>query len=285
MKTFDSNNLPDGFPNDGIQMIQRKPYITHVGLVWLANHRGKPWSSTIDNIERTYGDDGWPFYVEVTVTITDGECSHTALGDASRLNVGKNIVPHFVRMAHTRAMNRALRAFVGYAGCTADELGHYDSDNGGSNYQSDPVNRNRSQQQASAGRAFGEANSSDGQNRGPQKSQSGDPSCPHCGAMVYDNRETAKGSQPLFVCSARERWSGAKKKGDRVYGWSSWDPDWLDKEMRHLAADADDSRKIAPSNVNGLLDDVAQGIGSAYHDTQNDRDERGEFFNDDPMPF
>ena len=126
--SFDPYNLPEGFPADGVQEIQRKPYITHVGLVWLANHRGKPWSSTIDHIERQYGDDGWPTYVEVTVTISDGEISHTAMGDATRNNVGRNIVPHFVRMAHTRAMNRALRSFCGYAGCTADELGQYDED-------------------------------------------------------------------------------------------------------------------------------------------------------------
>ena len=280
MRTFDSDNLPEGFPSDGIQNIQGKRYITHVGLVWLANHRGKPWSSTIDNIERMYGDDGWPFYVEVTVTITDGECSHTALGDATRSNVGRNIVPHFVRMAHTRAMNRALRAFVGYAGCTSDELGFNDEPIEAKPARSSKQDHASDSQQVASVSAPVVDNGD--RNRSIREARNGDPSCPHCGAMVYDNRETAKGSQPLFVCSAKDRCAGAKRKGDRVYGWSSWDPDWWDKQKRQTDAVEEDNRKVGEPAARGLIDEVADSIGSAYRDV---RDERGEPFYDEDLPF
>ncbi|QDP52974.1 MAG: hypothetical protein Unbinned4118contig1001_8 [Prokaryotic dsDNA virus sp.] len=274
--TFDPYNLPDGFPSDGVQEIQRKPYITHVGLVWLANHRGKPWSSTIDHIERQYGDDGWPTYVEVTVTISDGEISHTAMGDATRNNVGRNIVPHFVRMAHTRAMNRALRSFCGYAGCTADELGQYDEDptfsgSSGAQMTHAPMVENGNAQ----------PRDTSVQNRAPRSAKNGDPSCPHCGSMVYDNRGTAKGKQPLFVCSAGERCTGAKKKGDKIYAWSSWDVDWWDKQLHDIKMMNADNQKVDVIAGNLAESMVLDG---QHQDEVNQREEPP-FFSDEDIPY
>lgn len=50
--------------------------------------------------------------------------------------------------------------------------------------------------------------------------------CPNCGSKVWDNRATAKETQPKFKCSNNpEDCTG--KKGAK-YAWSSWDEDEFD---------------------------------------------------------
>ena len=120
MKTF-----PKGFPSDGRADLKGKEYITKPGLVWLATNRG-PWSSTIDHVERVFGENGLPIYMEVTVTVTDWvsspPTSHTAIGDAALDNVGKMIANALPRMAHTRALGRALAASLGIGRTAAEEI-------------------------------------------------------------------------------------------------------------------------------------------------------------------
>jgi hypothetical protein len=50
----------------------------------------------------------------------------TGHGDASQTNVNKMIAPHYIRMAETRAVNRALRFYNNIGMCSADELGGSD---------------------------------------------------------------------------------------------------------------------------------------------------------------
>ncbi len=210
-KAFDPNNLPKGFPPDGIMKQHGKPYITHVGLVWLANHRGKPWSGTIVSHDIKWNQQGHPHACVVVYKVWDDEQEHTDIGDACAANVGKMIAPHLVRMASTRAQNRALRAFVGYAGCTADELTIGDA------YEQQPASsppgepEQPAPQRAAAPRTGGgfRTNSTH--------------ACPACGAPVWDNRETAKGKQPLWSCSRKRECPGGK------FGWASWDAAEFDK--------------------------------------------------------
>ena len=227
---FDPYNLPKAFPPDG--MIQRhgKPYITHVGLVWLANHRGKPWSGTIVSHDIKWNQDGLPTAAVVLFRVWDDEQEHTDIGDAYPMNVGKMIVPHLIRMASTRAQNRALRAFVGYAGCTADELElgeSYDSPQGSGRDQ--PSNGVRSDSQPIQ-------NSQPASTAGFNIRTNCSAKCPACGAPVWDDRERAiearkksgkKTGPPYFKCSRKAACPGGK--GD--YGWGEFnDPDWLDKQ-------------------------------------------------------
>lgn len=124
---------PKGFPKEGVTDYKGKELITHEGLVWLATHRG-PWSSTVDHVERVFGEDGLPIYIEATVTVSAprtteaiaiGEfvVSHTAIGDATRDNCGSMVANALPRMAHTRALSRALRASLGIGRTTAEEMG------------------------------------------------------------------------------------------------------------------------------------------------------------------
>lgn len=207
------SKYPEGFPADGVVRLQGKEYITHTGLVWLATRQG-PWSSSVDYIERRWSEDGLPLYIECGVTVTSGEVSHTAIGDASRANVGKMIATALPRMAHTRALNRALRALLGYGATTAEEI-----PDGPEMAQDAP---RRSQGGSTPPQA---PNGATGPARGEQVAQSivsggGDPKCPHCGSKVWDNRETAKDKQPLWKCSSKQ--CGGGRNG---FPWASWRAD------------------------------------------------------------
>lgn len=228
-KAFDPNNLPKGFPPDGLMRQHGKPYITHVGLVWLANHRGKPWNGTIVSHEIKWNQNGHPHAAVVVFKVWDDEQEHTDIGDAATSNVGKMIAPHLIRMASTRAQNRALRAFVGYAGCTADELQL------GEAYQ-EPSAAPREQPRVDAKPAS--QNSNRGQSRSVQSVKTNcDAKCPACGGSVWDNRERAikareesgkRTGPPYFKCSRGAACPGGK--GD--YAWGEFnDPDWLLKQQ------------------------------------------------------
>lgn len=250
---FDPNNLPKAFPPDGMIERHGKPYITHVGLVWLANHRGKPWSGTIVSHDITYNSKGLPHAAKVIYKVWDDEREHTDIGDADINNVGKMIVPHLIRMASTRAQNRALRAFVGYAGCTADELElgeSYDSPQGSGRDQ--PSNGARSDSQPIQ-------NSQPASTAGFNIRTNCSAKCPACGAPVWDDRERAiearkksgkKTGPPYFKCSRKGACPGNKSDD---YGWGEFDdPDWL------LKQEADDG--MVGSNVFTSEDSVASSI-------------------------
>lgn len=203
-KPFDPNNLPKGFPPDGMMKQHGKPYITHVGLVWLANHRGKPWNGTIVSHDIKWNQNGHPHAAVVLFKVWDDEQEHTDIGDACAANVGKMIAPHLIRMASTRAQNRALRAFVGYAGCTADELQIGDAYEG--------------EKRARASSA--PASSAPASETRP---------CPACGGRVIDNRHRAVPAreqgkrQPYWYCSRGSECPG----GNGDFSWAEWeDLEW-----------------------------------------------------------
>lgn len=206
-KAFDPNNLPKGFPPDGMMRQHGKPYITHVGLVWLANNRGKPWSGTIVSQDIRWNQNGHPHAAVIVYKVWDDEQEHTDIGDACAANVGKMIAPHLIRMASTRAQNRALRAFVGYAGCTADELTL------GESYDKPQASTETPRQKGA-----------EGQPRRITHLDFVQRPCPACGGSVRDNREYAAKAkaegkkQPLWFCQEGAKCPGGKGE----YSWAEW---------------------------------------------------------------
>ena len=56
-------------------------------------------------------------------------------------------------------------------------------------------------------------------------------SCPNCGSMVWDNRETAKDKQPLWKCSNKDTCDNGKG-----FPWASWDEDEFDNALKKAEA-------------------------------------------------
>jgi hypothetical protein len=94
-----------------------KQFVTHAGLVAIAHNKG------LKSIETELVDakvEGVVF--KARVVMKDGT-EFTGFGDANGKNVSSNIAVHYIRMAETRAINRALRLATNVAVCSIEELG------------------------------------------------------------------------------------------------------------------------------------------------------------------
>lgn len=95
--------------------LQNKDFVTHEGLLnEFHQNKGKSISTEI------LRNDAMVLFKAV-VSGEKGE--FTAHGDADEKNVNRMIKPHMLRMAETRAINRALRLYNNIGMCSAEELG------------------------------------------------------------------------------------------------------------------------------------------------------------------
>jgi hypothetical protein len=99
---------------------QGKQYVLFAGLLDEAHNRGL---SSIDTeiVQVPTEENGQVAVVKATVQMEDGR-TFSGIGDASPGNVGRNIVPHIIRMAETRAKARALRDAVNVGATALEEL-------------------------------------------------------------------------------------------------------------------------------------------------------------------
>ena len=103
-------------------MIERqgKRFVLYAGLLEEAHERGLRSIET-DLLQVPDADNGEVAIVKAVVRTEDGK--YTGIGDASPDNVGRNIVPHIIRMAETRAKARALRDAINVGVTAFEELG------------------------------------------------------------------------------------------------------------------------------------------------------------------
>jgi len=105
-----------------------KDVVLYVGLLDAA-HRAGLVDVTPVVLQFPHDDNAQTCIVMATARFTDGR-SFSSIGDANPKNVGPNIVPHFIRMAETRAKARALRDALNVGMVTLEELGGAEDDDG-----------------------------------------------------------------------------------------------------------------------------------------------------------
>ena len=104
---------------------QGKQYVLFAGLLDEAHNRGLRGIDT-ELVQVPTPDNGNVAVVKATVEMEgpdEGQGrTFSGIGDASPENVGRNIVPHIIRMAETRAKARALRDAVNVGAVALEEL-------------------------------------------------------------------------------------------------------------------------------------------------------------------
>src|SRR5215213_3921303 len=108
---------------------QGKQYVLFAGLLDEAHNRGLRGIDT-ELVQVPTPDNGNVAVVKATVEMEgpdEGQGrTFSGIGDASPENVGRNIVPHIIRMAETRAKARALRDAVNVGAVALEELSDTD---------------------------------------------------------------------------------------------------------------------------------------------------------------
>ena len=99
--------------------VERKEVVTAKGLLHLA-HKERLGTIRTRLVQSPTKDNGETAIVVVRVTTQRG--SFDGLGDANPRNVNARIAPHFIRMAETRALARALRAALDIGVVAIEEL-------------------------------------------------------------------------------------------------------------------------------------------------------------------
>jgi len=103
---------------------QGKRFVLYAGLLEEAHERGLRGIET-ELLQTPGAGNGEVAIVKAVVRTEEGKFS--GIGDASPQNVSRNIAPHLIRMAETRAKARALRDAINVGATSLEEL---DGDSG-----------------------------------------------------------------------------------------------------------------------------------------------------------
>jgi hypothetical protein len=125
--------------------LDRKWYVTHTGLLRLSRRRH--CSGIQVQAVRSLSDPGAGRYVFRAIVHTPGKCKgFVGYGDADPSNVSPLVHGAEMRVAETRAVNRALRKAYGIGICSVEELGSSCATSGtardAENLPAQPVNGN-----------------------------------------------------------------------------------------------------------------------------------------------
>jgi hypothetical protein len=117
-----SENYGLSVANGDLQLLESRWYVTHTGLIRLAQRRGCSGISV--NLMTEFCDSAsarWVF--KATVYKSSGTRGFVGYGDADPSNCSTLVHGAEMRVAETRAVNRALRKAYGIGLCSVEELG------------------------------------------------------------------------------------------------------------------------------------------------------------------
>jgi hypothetical protein len=104
-------------PAQYLQLIDGKPFVKYAGLLTMAHAQG------LQQLEAWFtGVSDTLAVAQATATFRDGR-RFSESGEATPENVGRQVRPHFARLALTRAKARCLRDALNIALCAVEELG------------------------------------------------------------------------------------------------------------------------------------------------------------------
>jgi hypothetical protein len=105
-----------------LQVIDGNWYVTHTGLLRLAR-RKKCRGIQVEAVDSLSDSAADRFVLKATVYPTKGSAGFVGYGDADPTNVSALVRGAEMRIAETRAVNRALRKAYGIGICSVEELG------------------------------------------------------------------------------------------------------------------------------------------------------------------
>lgn len=118
--------------NRFIIKLQGKDFILFEGLLHLAHQEGlRKVKTQVLQIPSMQND----HLAVVQAEVETDKGFFTGLGDASPESVNKNVTPHLIRLAETRALARALRFAINIGMTTVEELGDINLQEIGPNQQ------------------------------------------------------------------------------------------------------------------------------------------------------
>src|ERR1700685_2466162 len=107
-----------------LQILDGGWYVTHTGLLRLAR-RKKCCGIQVEAVDTLSNSAANRFVLKATVYPSKGSSGFVGYGDADPSNVSLRIRGAEMRMAETRAVNRALRKAYGVGRCSIEEIGSF----------------------------------------------------------------------------------------------------------------------------------------------------------------
>ena len=140
-----SNDFSFSLAKGELQFLNNHWYVTHIGLVGLAR-RMRCHGIHVDTVTSLCDTAASRFVLKATVYPSKGSCGFVGYGDADPSNVSALVHGAEMRVAETRAVNRALRKAYGIGICSIEEIGSFSdpqhSSQGQTNLPPQPANGN-----------------------------------------------------------------------------------------------------------------------------------------------
>ena len=109
-----------------VQLLENRWYVTHAGLLRIAERR-RCLAMRVEQVTQFCDPTSGRWVFKATIFRNSGSKGFVGYGDADPSNVSPRVRGAELRVAETRAVNRALRKAYGIGLCSVEELGSFSS--------------------------------------------------------------------------------------------------------------------------------------------------------------